>query len=164
VNGTLVDVVNRTRVAIDEAAAATLVGAVLDAEGVYGAEVGVAFVGDTRMRALNREHRGLDRVTDVLAFPLEAEDELAAWRELEAAPPGDVPPRLLGDVVVGARQALRQARAHDVPPAFELAVLLVHGVLHLLGHDHETDAGRMALRQGELLEALDWERLLGASS
>ena len=163
-NGTLVDVVNRTRVAIDEAAAATLVGAVLDAEGVYGAEVGVAFVGDARIRALNREHRGLDRVTDVLAFPLEAEDELATWRELESAAPGDVPPRLLGDVVVGARQGLRQARAHDVPLAFELAVLLVHGVLHLLGYDHEIDAGRMALRQGELLEGLDWERLLGTAS
>lgn len=163
-NGNLVEVVNRTRVPIVGEAVATLVGAVLAAEGVYGAEVGVAFVGDRRMRALNREHRGLDRVTDVLSFPLEAEDELAAWRELEAAPPGDVPPRLLGDVVVGARQALRQARARDVPPAFELAVLLVHGVLHLLGHDHETDAGAMALRQGELLEGLDWGRLVDPAS
>jgi len=160
VSGNLVEVVNRTRVPVDREAVAALVGAVLDAEGVDGAEVGVAFVGDGRMRALNLEHRGLDRVTDVLAFPLEAEDELATWRELEAAPPGDVPPRLLGDVVVGARQALRQARAGDVPPAFELAVLLVHGVLHLLGHDHEADAGAMALRQGELLERLDWGRLL----
>jgi probable rRNA maturation factor len=159
-NAILVDVVNRTRLAIDEAAVATLVAAVLEAEGVYGAEVGVAFVGDGRIRALNREHRGLDKVTDVLSFPLEAEDEVAAWRELEAAPPGDVPPRLLGDVVVGGRQALRQARTHGVPPAFELALLLVHGVLHLLGHDHETDAGAMALRQGELLETLRWERLV----
>ncbi|HSL94633.1 MAG TPA: rRNA maturation RNase YbeY [Thermoleophilia bacterium] len=163
-NGNLVEVVNRTRVPVDAGAVAALVGAVLAAEGVYGAEIGVAFVGDGRMRALNREHRGLDRVTDGLSFPLEAADELVAWRELEAAPPGDVPPRLLGDVVVGARQALRQARAHDVPPAFELALLLVHGVLHVLGHDHETDAGGMALRQGELLAALDWERLLGPAS
>ena len=163
-NANLVEVVNRTRVQLDERAVATLVGAVLDAEGVYGAEIGVAFVGDGRMRALNHEHRGLDRVTDVLSFPLEAEDELTAWREIEAAPPGSVPPRLLGDVVVGARQALRQARAHDDPPGFELALLLVHGVLHLLGHDHESDAGGMALRQGELLATLDWESLLGPAT
>ena len=73
------------------------------------------------------------------------------------------PPRLLGDVVVCARQALRQARADGLPPAFELAVLLVHGTLHLLGHDHETDAGQMALRQAELLELVDWEGLVVAT-
>ena len=65
--------------------------------------------------------------------------------------PGDwcrrLPPRLLGDVVVCARQALRQARAAGTPLAFEIAMLLVHGTLHVLGYDHEADAGEMALRQ-----------------
>ena len=63
--------------------------------------------------------------------------------------------------MVCARQALRQARADDLPPAFECRCLLVHGTLHLLGHDHEVDAGQMALRQAELLDQVDWEAVLG---
>jgi probable rRNA maturation factor len=141
---------------------------VLAAEGAAGAEVGVTFVGERRMRALNRQHRARDAVTDVLAFPLEDEEEIAVVRDAEggaaeaAAPDG--PPRLLGDVVICARQALRQARAAGLPPAAELAVLLVHGTLHLLGYDHETDAGRMARRQDELLETARWEGLIGTAS
>jgi probable rRNA maturation factor len=163
-----VEVVNRTRVPVGAAAVAELVSLVLAAEGAAGAEVGVTFVGERRMRALNREHRARDAVTDVLAFPLEDEEEIAVVRDAEggaaeaAAPDG--PPRLLGDVVICARRALRQARAAGLPPAAELAVLLVHGTLHLLGYDHETDAGHMALRQAELLEAARWEGLVGTSS
>jgi probable rRNA maturation factor len=63
-------------------------------------------------------------------------------------------------VVICARQALRQARADGLPPALELAVLLAHGTLHLLGYDHEADAGQMALRQAEVLELVSWEDLL----
>ena len=125
----------------------------LAAEGAAGAEVGVTFVGDGRIRALNRDYRGRDEVTDVLSFPLEDADQGPGGergRRRRAAAAG--PPRLLGDVVVGARQALRQARADGLPPSAEVAVLLVHGALHLLGYDHETDAGQMALRQAELLE------------
>ena len=163
-----VEVANRTRVPVCEVAVAELVDLVLAAEGAAGAEVGVTFVGERRMRALNREHRARDAVTDVLAFPLEDEEEIAVVREAqggarEAAAP-DGPPRLLGDVVICARQALRQARAAGLPPAAELAVLLVHGTLHLLGYDHETDAGHMALRQAELLETAHWEGLVGTAS
>ena len=74
------------------------------------------------------------------------------------------PPLMLGDVVICARQALRQARADALPAAFEIAVLLAHGTLHLLGYDHETDAGQMALRQAEVLELVDWEDLVVATS
>jgi probable rRNA maturation factor len=155
-----VEVVDRTRAGVDREAVAALVDTVLAAEGAAGAEVGVTFVGERRMRALNREHRGRDAVTDVLAFPLEDEDEAGA---AGAATP-DGPPRLLGDVVVCARQALRQARAAGLPPAVEVAVLLVHGTLHLLGYDHETDAGSMALRQAELLERVRWEGLVGPTA
>lgn len=165
----LVEVYNATRVEIDGEAVALLVAGVLEAEEVHDAELSVAFVGERRIRALNREHRGKDEVTDVLSFPLEdagdergslgEEPEGAGSEEPEGAGP-QAPPRLLGDIVVCARQALRQARADGLPPAFELAVLLAHGTLHLLGHDHEVDAGEMALRQAEVLELVAWEGLL----
>ncbi len=163
-----VEVVNRTRVDIDAGAVATLVEVVLAAEGASGAEVGVTFVGERRIRALNREHRGRDQVTDVLSFPLEdaeeAEGTAGAAPGAAGAATGGGPPRLLGDVVVCARQALRQARADGLPPGVELAMLLVHGTLHLLGYDHEADAGAMALRQAELLEQVRWEALVGAQA
>jgi probable rRNA maturation factor len=153
----LVEVFDHTRVGIDAEAVARLVTRVLDEEGVENAEASVEFVGERRIRALNAEHRGNDQVTDVLSFPLED-----AGEGLGHALAGG-PPRLLGDVVVCARQALRQARADALPPALELALLLVHGTLHLLGYDHETDAGQMALRQAELLELTDWEALVVAT-
>ncbi len=139
---------------------------VLEEEGVHGAEVAVTFVGERRIRDLNREHRGKDEVTDVLSFPLED------WRPADAAGDGAEavlsgsagPPLLLGDIVICARRALDQARADDLPPSLEVAVLLTHGTLHLLGYDHETDAGQMALRQAEVLELVDWEGLVVAAS
>ena len=182
----VVEVVNRTRTAIDEELVARLVAKVLEEEDVRGAEVAVTFVGERRIRELNREHRGKDEVTDVLSFPLEdweagdpASDGAGAPGEAEAvviaalAPDlGEVaeavlagtagPPLLLGDIVVCARRALAQARGDDLPPSFEMAVLLAHGTLHLLGYDHETDAGQMALRQAEVLELVDWEGLVVA--
>jgi probable rRNA maturation factor len=154
------------------------VARVLEAEEVYDAELSVAFVGERRIRALNREHRGKDEVTDVLSFPLEdAGEEPGGGRAADVDdrrafdsdgedPDGaepQAPPRLLGDIVVCARQALRQARGDALPPAFELAVLLAHGTLHLLGYDHEVDAGEMALRQAEVLELVGWEDLLVAA-
>jgi probable rRNA maturation factor len=184
----LVEVVNGTRTEIDEELVARLVAAVLEAEGVAGAEVAVDFVGEARIRALNREHRGRDEVTDVLSFPLEDWDEAGGApalagragedRTRSAASPapdlGEVaaavvadaagPPLMLGDVVICARRALRQARADSLPPALEIAVLLAHGTLHLLGYDHETDAGQMALRQAEVLELVEWEGLVVAAS
>ena len=66
--------------------------------------------------------------------------------------------------MICARRALEQARADDLPPSLEVAVLLAHGALHLLGYDHETDAGQMALRQAEVLELVDWEGIVVATS
>ena len=70
-------------------------------------------------------------------------------------------PRLLGDIVVCPTRAAAQARAAGTPLSFEVAMLLVHGTLHVLGYDHETDAGEMALRQAGYLDDASWERLLG---
>ena len=186
-SGLVVEVQNHTRYTIKETAVETLAAAVLAAEGLTAGELGVTFVGEQRMRTLNRDYREVDRATDVLAFPLEEADELsappaeagrAATPPAEAdtadVPPADAgeggatlaavtggqePPRLLGDVVVCPRVAQRQARAHGLPLTLEVAVLLVHGILHVLGHDHGTGAGAMAARQAELLQGLDWESL-----
>lgn len=102
-------------------------------------QVTVALVSDARMRRLNRTYRGVDRVTDVLAFP--AGDAGAV------VPPG---PPALGDVVMAAGVAARQARALGHALGTEYRVLALHGLLHLLGHDHEADRGEMAALERRL--------------
>jgi probable rRNA maturation factor len=154
-----VEVRNDTRFAVDLDAVEALVRAVLRAEGVLDGELGVRLVGERRMRAVNLEFRDEDAVTDVLAFPLEDDEDRVRGGGGEAG----APPRMLGDVIVCMKRAERQAAAAGLPLSVELAVLLVHGVLHLLGHDHETDAGAMATRQVEVLEVVSWEGLVGAS-
>jgi len=89
-------------------------------------EVSVLFCADTRMRALNRRYRGQDRPTDVLAFPT-----------------ADSESGFLGDIVISVPYAERQARRRREPGAREIDRLLVHGLLHLMGYDHETDDGEM---------------------
>lgn len=145
----VVELTDATRAGADHERLQALARHVLAAEGVAQAEVGVHLVGERRMAALNADHRGVHGVTDVLSFPLEE--------------PGDpVPegvPRLLGDVVVCMVQARRQAAADGTPPAFELALLVTHGLLHLLGWEHDDDPGDMALRQGQILAGWDWSGL-----
>jgi probable rRNA maturation factor len=86
--------------------------------------VGIAIVSDRTMRGLNRQYRGADYATDVLAFP--------------AAPPGP-----LGDIVIARGVTARQAREYGHTAGVELRILALHGLLHLLGYDHEADRGRM---------------------
>jgi len=94
-------------------------------------ELSALFTGDGQMRRLNRAFRGKDKTTDVLSFPLLEGKRLAVGGK------GTFP---LGDVVVSLPQARRQAKARGVRVKDELALLLVHGVLHLLGYDHATKA------------------------
>lgn len=94
--------------------------------------VSVLLCGDARMRRLNREWRRMDRSTDVLSFP--------------SGLPG-----ALGDVVVSLPYAARQAKERGHAREREVKVLLAHGVLHLLGYDHETDDGEMFRRQRALV-------------
>ena len=106
-------------------------------------EVSIRFVGDTRMRRLNREYRGNERTTDVLAF---------AFRE--ASGPFS---HMLGDVVISIPMALRQAKSFDHSLSEELARLLIHGVLHLVGYDHErSEADARSMKRKEM--AL-WKRV-----
>jgi len=94
------------------------------------AEVSVLLVGDAAMARLNRTHRGVKGPTDVLAFPLRE----GPWSRLAA--------EALGDVVISVATARRQAREAGTDLRAELALLLIHGILHLLGYDHGTGAER----------------------
>ena len=127
-----VEVANRSGVEVDESGATALARRVLAEEGVDDGELGLAFVGPDEMRALKREHLGIDEATDVLSFPIDG----------RALLPEGVP-RQLGDLVV----CPAVASAEGTP----IATLLVHGVLHLVGYDHETDGGAMLVRQDQLL-------------
>lgn len=112
------------------------------------AEISLRLTHDTGMRRLNRDYRGLDKPTDVLAFALEDSDPRPPL------PPGC--PRVLGDVVVSVETAQRQAAEHDVELRREVAWLVSHGVLHLLGFDHQT---REQLAQMRRLEERVQEQL-----
>ncbi len=107
------------------------------------AEVSILLADDETVRALNKRHRGLDRPTNVLSFPI-----------AEAAPAGGLP-TMLGDVVLASGVVAREAAAQDKPVAAHLSHLVVHGVLHLLGYDHETDP------EAETMEALEVQTLAG---
>jgi probable rRNA maturation factor len=106
-------------------------------------EVTVAIVSDRRMRVLNRTFRGKDYATDVLSFPVGTREA-----EVGRADAPDAPS--LGDVVIAAGVAARQAREHGHPAATEVRVLALHGLLHLLGYDHDADRGRMARAEARL--------------
>jgi len=122
--------------AVEEALLEAAVRKALDADG-REAELSVTLVDDAEIKRLNREYRGRDRPTDVIAFSLGSPEEP------------------LGDVYVGADQARRQAEALGVPLSEELVRLAIHGTLHVLGHDHPDGDDRfgspMYLLQEQLL-------------
>ncbi len=139
---------------------------VLRDEGVRGlAELSILFVAEQEMAELNRDYMGKDGPTDVLAFPIDAHDvtqvvaPAGATRGPDRAPidPGELP-LLLGDVVVCPAVARRQAPDHAGTLDDELALLIVHGVLHVLGRDHAEpeEAEEMRARERALLEAHHW--------
>jgi probable rRNA maturation factor len=98
----------------------------------------VALVADARVRALNKQFRKRDYTTDVLSFPISARPARAARRARSEPFP------YLGDIVIARGVARRQARAAGHSEHTELRVLALHGLLHLLGYDHEHDGGAMA--------------------
>jgi rRNA maturation RNase YbeY len=122
-----------------------LIRRLLEAEGAsLRCEISLVFCDDEQIRDLNREYMGEDRPTDVLSFP---QGEPAASRGL----------RPLGDVVISVPAAARQAAAASHPLSAELEWLLLHGTLHLLGHDDATSDGLagMIRRQRQILAALE---------
>jgi probable rRNA maturation factor len=129
---------NRSGRPVDTARAEEVARGELLTLGVDSGELGIAFVSKEEIVRLNREHMEHDYPTDVITFPLEldTEDE----EEL---------PLLLGDIMICPEVAEEQAAEHGNTAQEELCLLVIHGVLHIAGYDHETDAGQMQALQDE---------------
>ena len=106
---------------------------------LHGVEVTIVLTDDADIRALNKTHRGIDKATNVLSFPAYAPDE--------PQPPGVAAP--LGDIVLAYETIAREAEAQGKAFTDHLTHLIIHGTLHLLGHDHEEDD------EAEAMEALE---------
>jgi probable rRNA maturation factor len=123
----MIEVVNRQRrLQIDTRAWSTFATKALAAIGNKESTATIAFVSDKRIRELNRQFRGVDKATDVLSFPADDPDESD-----------------LGDIAVSVDTAATQAKENGLKLDEEIAQLILHGLLHLSGYDHETDNGEM---------------------
>jgi len=140
---------------VDEGRVRRIAQTVLKAEGVAPPyEVGLVFTNSETVKQLNRDYRGVDEPTDVLAFYMLPQKEVD---DAFALPPDGV--TRLGEVIISYPQAAEQAREQGHSPEKELALLIIHGILHLLGYDHEEPEGesKMRGRERELLEkCLAW--------
>lgn len=121
----MVEVVNRQRGRkIDTETWSNFATRALDAIGNHGSSATIAFVSNQRIRDLNRQFRNIDKATDVLSFPAGEETNL-------------------GDIAISVETAATQARENGLTFEAEIAQLILHGLLHLSGYDHETDNGEM---------------------
>ena len=114
-----------------------LIALTLKREGRRAGEIGVRLTDDPELRELNRRWRGMDRATDVISFAYDEDAPDAATRPVT------------GDIVVSMERVLVQAKRYDDTPGTELARLVIHGVLHLAGHDHLKPAERRSMRARE---------------
>lgn len=112
-----------------------------EAEGIPAqrAEVSLTFVSSEEIRALNRDYRNVDKVTDVLSFP--------QYEDLNQIPEqGEIP---LGDVIICREQAVKQAQELGHSKEREIVYLFIHSICHLLGYDHMEEEDRQEMRQRE---------------
>ncbi len=123
------------------------------------AEISVMFVDNEKIRVLNREHRDIDKATDVLSFPLFEYDEDGEIieEELDFSPNGEM---ILGDIVISLERAAEQAEEYGHSFEREIGFLTVHSMLHLFGFDHMTpeDEAEMFKYQAEILEEMGLSR------
>ena len=123
----MIEVVNRQRrLKVDTDAWAMFAENALRAIGKHESSATIAFVSDKSIRKLNQQFRSIDKATDVLSFPADGPDELN-----------------LGDIAVSVDTATAQAKENGLSFDDEIAQLILHGLLHLSGYDHETDSGEM---------------------
>lgn len=134
--------VNQNQIEINPARVVKASEEILDALGYTDTELSILIVDDEEMHRLNLEYRQKDSTTDVLSFPM--------W-EGEFA---DISPELLGDVVISAPTAQLMSEQHRCPLSSILDLLLVHGILHLAGYDHEQSEEEARLMEEKTLELL----------
>ena len=120
-------------------------------------EIGLVITSQEKIRELNKTYRGIDEPTDVLSFsllPPNREDEGGGTPPFVAAPDGVLH---LGEIIISYPQAETQAREHKHSIYREITILIIHGVLHLLGHDHEEadEARQMSAREADILERVE---------
>ena len=121
----MIEVVNRQRgKKIDNVVWALFAEKAIDAIGKHGSSATIAFVSDKSIRKLNHQFRNQDKTTDVLSFPANEATNL-------------------GDIAISLDRAAEQAKDNDLTLENEIAQLILHGLLHLSGYDHETDNGEM---------------------
>ncbi len=100
--------------------------------------VTVVLCDDTTIQNLNREHRGIDKATDVLSYPLHEPDDL----DMPQVPH-------LGDIIISTDTAARQANERGQPLSLEVGILAAHGLMHLLGYDHDTEEARQVFEKAQ---------------
>ncbi|MDO8505138.1 MAG: rRNA maturation RNase YbeY [bacterium] len=115
-----------------------------------GAQVSVIFIGDAKMRKMNKTYRGKDKTTNVLAFPVAPHPSLSRWERMAE---GQV--RELGDIFISLPEAKREAKKYGWTMKYEIARLALHGFLHLLGYDHEKDGEAKVMEgiEGKILNS-----------
>lgn len=125
---------------------------ILSDSGYLDSELCIIVTGDRAIRRLNRDYLGRDKATNVISFPMQ-EGEFTGMN-----------PELLGDIVISADTAAREAEEGEIPFFSRLSFLLLHGILHLTGYDHErsgeAEAARMEARERELFGILEREGYL----
>jgi len=138
------------RGSVDKGWAKRIAQTVLRAEGAASpCEVSIVFADSETVKQLNRDYRGVDETTDVLAFQMLPQKEIG---DSFVLPPDGV--TRLGEVIISYPQAVEQAGEQGHSTVRELALLVIHGMLHLLGYNHEEpeEEARMRMREKELLE------------
>ncbi|MFO7750830.1 MAG: rRNA maturation RNase YbeY [Desulfobacteraceae bacterium] len=118
------------------------VQAILNALGYEAYEISLVITGNDQIRALNEKYRGIARPTNVLAFPMLTDDDLPSA------------PKLLGDLVISAEKAEQEAEEAGITTGERVSQLLAHGVLHLVGYDHETGEDHALAMEKKSLELL----------
>ena len=144
----MIDLDNQTTLAVDIDALEKI------AEMLTSKEVELVITDDETMQALNSEHRGKEVTTDVLSFPMQDTVMDFAFTEqpIFALP--------LGSIVIAASFVKEKAKTFGHTKQDELSLLFIHGMLHLLGFDHEVDEGEMRVKEKELIEAFDLPKSL----
>lgn len=121
------------------------------------AELSILFVGSAKMKQLNLRYRGNPKETDVLSFPMEDAQSSLQHPANRTHHTSSLMPTLLGDIVISVPKTVEQARAYGTAFSEELLRLLIHGLLHLLGYDHEKtryQKMRMEKKEKEIFDAI----------